>query len=111
MPRVRQEVDSGLELTPFSVEEAKKDSSLLFRAGLLLIEMLGDVYSARGNYHVIGADKLHRKYLITSNVSESKFYAGGFTVLGLLQELSEEYNLSDQDVLDALRTLQKRLIA
>jgi hypothetical protein len=106
MPRTRQEVDSGLELTPIGVEEAKQDPALLLRAGLLLIEMLGDVYSARGNYHVIGADKLHRKYLITSNVSESKFYAGGFTVLGLLQELSEEYNLSDKDLQDALRSLR-----
>jgi hypothetical protein len=106
MPRTRQEIDSGLEITPLSVEEAKKDFELLVRAGLLLIEMLADVYTARGNYHVIGADRLHRKYLITSNVSESKFYAGGFTVLGLLQELSEEYNLSDKDLQDVLRRLK-----
>lgn len=106
MPRTRQEIDSGLELTALGVEEAKQDPALLLRAGLLLIEMLGDVYASRGNYHVIGSDRLHRKYLITSNVSESKFYAGGFTVLGLLQELSEEYNLSDKALLDALRSLQ-----
>jgi hypothetical protein len=110
MPRVRQEIDSGLELTPLSVEEAKKDAALLLRAGLLFIEMLGDVYAARGNYHVVGADKLHRKYLITSNISESKFYAGGFTVLGLLQELSDEYNLHDNTLQDALRSLKSTQI-
>ena len=92
MPRNRSEIDEGQELETFMVTEYQNDINTVYQAGIVFLEMLSDCSAKRGTYHTVGCNRLFSKYLVTSNLQDTKFYAGGSGVKDLLIELCEEYN-------------------
>lgn len=103
MPRRLEKNEQAEDMEVFMVSEYQRKMSVVFTAGILFLEMLSDVSAKRGNYHTVGQNRLGTKFLVTSNVQDSKFYAGGARLTDLLQELSEEYNWSDKMLEDALQ--------
>jgi hypothetical protein len=96
MPRLRNDIEEGQDLETFMVTEYQNDISLVYQAGIAFLEMLSDCSAKRGTYHTVGCNRLFSKYLVTSNLQDSKFYAGGTRVKDLLIELCEEYNWSEE---------------
>jgi hypothetical protein len=103
MPRTREAIDEGQELETIDLAAMPSDLLTVYKLGLVFLELLNDVEQQRGNYHTVGANRLHTKYLVTSNCNNSKFYAGGARLADLLVELLEEYNWSDKSAVDALQ--------
>lgn len=107
VPRLREEAKESTDLTPLDYSEFIKDLELVYEFGVMFLELLADVSKKSGTYHTVGANRYHTKYLITSNVNSSKFYAGGTDVQELLDELSQEYSWSRETLEDALRSAVK----
>jgi hypothetical protein len=107
MPRRAEKDEQPDELQGHLVEEFKSELAACYTLGLLFLEMLDDVEKQRGNYHTVGANRLHTKFLVTSNCNSEKFYAGGARLKDLAQELAEEYSWSDESILDALQEAVK----
>lgn len=104
MPRRITENETQQDLESGLVEGYKNDIATVYELGLLFLEMLDDVEKQRGNYHTIGANRLHTKFLVTSNCNGSKFYAGGARLADLAIDLCEEYSWHGQAVYDALQS-------
>lgn len=102
MPERRIEAKGQVDFDDVDVTIDQEDLLLVYKAGLLFLEMCHDVYRQRGNYHTFGANRLHNKYLLTSNCNSEKFYAGGSNVRDLLSEIADEYSWSETSIEEAL---------
>ncbi len=104
MPRIRDAIDNPKELEENLVENHKGDLLTVYSFGIAFLEFLDEVQRASGNYHTVGADKFHSKFLCTSNSNGEKFRAGGTSARGLLMELMDEYNWHENSLLEELRS-------
>jgi len=103
LPTNRSDASAGKDWDTLPENLLTTPLAIVYGFGIIFMNYLNDIQSEKGNYHVVGANKFHNKFMITSTIGDDKFYATAFSVRDLLLSAMDAYNISEKELLDALQ--------